>query len=75
MKKFKSFLVAATLLCAISSSIYAGDIGTPGCPIAPTPTPPPPGDIGTPGVPATVTPDGSSMLLTEALLTIISAFR
>jgi len=69
MKRFKNFLAAATLLAAISTSVYAGDIGTPGCPT------PNPGDIGTPGAPVTATSDDdSSLLWTEALLTIISIF-
>lgn len=42
MKTIKTFLAASMLLCAISSSIYAGDIGTPGYTTC--------GDIGTPGV-------------------------
>ena len=71
MKRFKSFLAAATLLAAISTSVYAGDIGTPGCPTPGTN----PGDIGTPGAPVTATSDDdSSLLWTEALLTIISIF-
>jgi hypothetical protein len=70
MKRFTNFLAAATLLAAISTSVYAGDIGTPGCPTPSTD----PGDIGTPGAPITATSDDDSLLWTEALLTIISIF-
>jgi len=62
--KFPKNVLAATILAfAIATTTFAGDVGFP-----PTPAPPPPCTSDT------VTPDdsGSSDLLTEALLAIVS---
>jgi hypothetical protein len=65
--KFPKNLLAATILAfAIATTTFAGDVGFP-----PAPGQPPPCTS------ATVTPDdgGSSDLLIEALLAIVSIFR
>jgi hypothetical protein len=66
MKFPKNLLAATSLAFALASTTFAGDVGFP-----PTPAPPPPCTSDT----VTLDDSGSSDLLIDALLAIVSTCR